>query len=140
MWKFVLALSVLWLAGCRSDPVNPNSAAPTPAPFVYPPAISPGQPSAAATFTRDSGGPPGSRWIIYLDGSPVARIGKGESFTTNVPVGDHILGLEPDAKMKVLQVMNISQTFATGKHYYFRAMFTGEEYRLQPSMGAGDIR
>ena len=140
MWRLILVISVLSLAGCRSDAVKPESAAPTPPEFVYALAIAPNSPSAAATFTRDSGGPPGSRWIIYLDGSVIARIGKGESFTANVPVGDHVLGIEPDAKIKVLQVINISQSFTAGKRYYFRAMFTGEGYRLQPSVGAGDIR
>lgn len=133
----------LALTGCRSDPIAASAARPAPVDSVFAPALSPGAPRATATFTRDTGGPPGAngnRWLIYLDGKPLAKIGKGETFTVDVSVGDHIVGIEPDAPIKMLQVRNISQTFAAGGHYYFRALFTQEGFRLQPTPPEGDVR
>jgi hypothetical protein len=139
----VVTALALGLAGCISNQISPASALAAPRQFVYAPALPEGVERATATFTRDTGGPPGAngnRWLIYLDGKPVARIGKGETFTVDVPTGEHILGIEPDAAIKILQVMNISQMFTAGRHYYFRAQFTQNEFRLQPTVPEGDVR
>jgi len=129
------------LTGCRSDALRPSEATPVSQNLIHAPSLHRGAASAIATITRDSGGPPTStRWLIYLDGQVIARIGKAETFTVNAPVGQHILGVEPDAKIKVLQVINTDQVFNAGHHYYFRVMYTGSEYRIQRTMPSGDTR
>lgn len=111
-----------------------------PAKFVTAPVVPNDEASTVVTFTRDSGGTPHTRWIIYFDSKPVVRIGKGETVTMELPSGQHIFGIEPDAKIKVLQISSMSQQLAAGRHYYLRAMFTGQEYRLQPTGSSGDVR
>jgi hypothetical protein len=136
----VIACAVALLVGCRSTAIKPSAAAPVPAAFVTAPAISQGEASSLVTFTRDSGGISHTRWIIYFDSQPIVHIGKGETVTMKLPLGQHILGIEPDAALKVLQVASISQQFIAGRHYFLRAMFTGQDYRLQQTDSSGDIR
>lgn len=137
----LIVVAAFALAGCRSDALRPSAATPVPQNLIHAPLLHRGATTAIATITRDSGGPPGStRWLIYFDGQVIARIGKAETFTVNVPIGQHILGVAPDAKIKVLQVMNTDQVFNTRHHYYFRVMFTGSDYRIQRTMSSGDTR
>ncbi|GAB6195984.1 hypothetical protein [Lysobacter xanthus] len=140
---FALLLAIL-AGGCSSDPIGPSAARQAPADSIFTPVLPDGAPRATVTFTRDTGGPPGAngnRWLIYLDGNPLARIGKGETFTVEIPADDHVLGIEPDAPIKILQVVNVSQPFREGKHYYFRALFSSDTgYRLQPTIASGDVR
>ncbi|WP_166213126.1 hypothetical protein [Cognatiluteimonas telluris] len=132
MRQVLLAALIAILAGCASSVIAPKDASPVPKEFVF--AVSePAASSATAIFTRDMGGPPGHRWIIYIDGNPAVKLGRGEKYTAWLDPGDHVFGIEPDAKIKVLQVMNIGQSMSAGKTYFFRAMFTREGYRLQPS-------
>lgn len=136
----VIACVLALLVGCRSTAIKPSAAAPVPAAFVMAPVVSQGETSSLVTFTRDSGGISHTRWIIHFDSQPIVHIGKSETVTMKLPSGQHILGIEPDAEIKVLQVANISQQFIAGHHYFFRAMFTGQDYRLQQTGSSGDIR
>lgn len=130
------------VAGCRSNPTPPDRAIPVPQEFVLLKQQELGTLASRTIFIRDTDGPPGSRWLIHIDGEPAVRLGKGESYSVNLAPGDHIFGIEPDAKWKVLQVVNLDQVLTSGKTYYYRAMFSPDlGYRLQRSTpGAPDAR
>jgi len=134
------ACTLFALTGCRSTAIKPSLASPVPTALVSAPIVPQGETSSLVTFTRDSGGTPHTRWIIYFDSQPAVHIGKGETVTMQLPSGQHILGIEPDAKIKVLQITNVSQDLVAGHHYFFRAMFTGQDYRLQQTGSSGDVR
>lgn len=128
---------LILLSGCATDPTPLNKALNVPNEYIF--HVDHPEDSAKLVIVRDRTDPGiGTvRWVLRVDGKIVASIGKGEMLSIDVGAGEHILSIDPDALIKVLQIYNIDQDVKKGRVYYYRAMFDREHYvlrRFNPEM------
>lgn len=135
--KLSVSCLLILLCGCATDPTPLNKAVNVPDEYIF--HVEHPEDSAKLVIVRDKTDPGigTTRWVLRIDGQKIASIGKGEILSIDVSAGEHILSIDPDALIKVLQIYNIDQDVKKGREYYYRAMFDREHYvlrRFNPEM------
>lgn len=129
--KISVSSLLILVCGCATDPTPLNKAVSVPDEYIF--HVEHPEDSAKLVIVRDRTDPGiGTvRWILRIDGREVASIGKGEVLSVDVSAGEHILSVDPDAFIKVMQIYNIDQDLKKGRVYCYRALFDREHYVLR---------
>lgn len=99
MKKFAVVLCVAALAGCATSPIPTSEAIPVPESRIHNRVYMDKKPDTGKIIVkRDISGFFGSgcNHKIFVDGSLIAELDKGEKITLNVPIGKHIVSATPN--------------------------------------------
>jgi hypothetical protein len=95
---YLTAFAIFFVAGCATSPVSTNEAAPVPPERIISDVFLATKPNTGEVIIKRDTGFGGSACSsrVFVDGSPVADLRTGEKVTLYLPLGDHIIGAEPN--------------------------------------------
>jgi hypothetical protein len=137
LWAFIRQLGVVVLlvasgfCGCETQPVALGDSKPAPPDHLLglpKKVVSSIDLGGKVVITRDSGFAGSAGLLkIFVDGAPVAKLGRYERYEVLLSEGEHLLGVIPDSNLFGISVHETVVKVGRGQTCYFRVGLTAAD-------------
>ena len=131
----LLALAGLLMSGCATSAISTSEAQPVPADRMLSAEYSVNRPDRCLVIVKRDTGSAGSECTsrLLVDGKPVADLATGEKVTLYLPLGEHIIGADPNGECHG-GLSTTSVTALRGQPATLRIQYgSNGEFTIQPS-------